>query len=112
MTAAELVRYLGLPGKYTGYKQMVTAITLVVEDEDRLLNIYKEVYAVVGKDFSATPKGIERNLRTLINAAWVRNEDTRIRFQEIAGYSFLRRPSVSDFLDVTASYLQKEQSFV
>jgi uncharacterized protein (UPF0335 family) len=106
MTSDELLRKLGFPGNYSGYKQLVMAIERVEEDEDRILNVYHDVYDVIAGSTGAGAKSVEKNIRTLIKAAW-RKEYTVRTFEEISGYPCPERPSTSEFLDVTSNYLRK-----
>lgn len=106
MTVAELVRRLGIPGNYVGYRQLICAIELVTENEDCILNVYRDVYAIVGKKFHTSAVNIEKNIRTVLQAAWQRNNYTSQQFELIAGYSSITRPSTSEFLNVTSNYLR------
>lgn len=106
MTAAELLREIGIPGNYVGYKQLLYAVELVTEDEDRVLNVYRDVYLPVGQRCNTSATNVEKNIRTVLQAAWQRGDFTRIRYGRIAGYNCPKRPAAGEFLDVVSDYLR------
>lgn len=106
MTAAELMREIGIPGNYVGYKQLLTAIDLVNEDEDRILNVYRDVYTPVGDKYHTSAANVEKNIRTVLQAAWQRSNFTQRRYEQIAGYDCPKRPATSEFLDVVSNHLR------
>jgi len=109
MTGTELVRELGIPGNYAGYRELICAIELVAEDEDRILSVYREVYSVVGAKFNTSPFNVEKNIRTVLQVAWQRSDFTRRQYERLAGYECGARPFTSEFLDVAAAYLRRER---
>ena len=57
----DLLRYLKIPGTYKGYRQMVTAIDLAIEDEDRLLNVTIDLYPRVAEIHHTTSSCVQKN---------------------------------------------------
>lgn len=98
----ETLRPFGITRTYCGYSQIVCAIALVIEDESRLCHITTEVYDVVAKQTHCNLTSVERNIRTLIHCAWRNN---RTLLLEMAGSPFNSPPSVSQFIDIVASYI-------
>lgn len=64
-----ILRRLGVCTTYKGYKALVLAITLALEDENRLNSITREIYNEVAHQLDSTPSAIEKNPRTLNNCA-------------------------------------------
>lgn len=106
MTVEELLRSLGIPGNYVGYKQLVLATQLAIEDEDRVLNMYNSIYETVAAEFGTSSKNVEKNIRTVIHFAWGK-QYSRNQFSKIAGYPYIERPTASEFLDVVSNYSRK-----
>ena len=68
-----ILRRLGICTTYKGYKATVLALTLALEDENRLNSITREIYTEVAKRLGSTPSAIEKNLRTVVQRAWRMN---------------------------------------
>ncbi|MCI2056022.1 MAG: sporulation initiation factor Spo0A C-terminal domain-containing protein [Oscillibacter sp.] len=110
MTADQLARELGIPGNYTGYRQLILAMELATEDENRILNIYRDIYGEIAQQNHTTARSVEKNIRTVLRAAWQRGPHTRRSYERIGGYSCMEKPVTSEFLDITSEYLRKNQS--
>lgn len=106
MTADELLRGIGIPGNYVGYKQLLYAVELVTEDEDRVLNVYRDVYTPVGERYHTSAANVEKNIRTVLQVAWQRGEFTQRQYGQIAGFNSPRRPAAGEFLDAVSNYLR------
>ena len=98
------LRPFGITRNYRGYPQTVFAIALVIEDEARLRHIMTDIYEVVAVQIHCKAANVGRNIRTVILCAWRKN---RALLCEMAGYPVVTPPSVSQFLDVVASYIQR-----
>ena len=99
----DILRSLSVTGNYRGYSNVLIACELILEDEERLHNIMKDVYASVAKACHCEIYSVERNIRTVIFLAW-RNQ--RKRLCEIAGYNLSSPPTVSEFLSILTSYVK------
>lgn len=97
---------LRVPSKYTGFRQLSRAVELSIQNEDCLLNINRNIYKVIAAEFNVEAKSIEKNIRTLLDAAWKRG--CRERYETITGYTYEVRPTVGEFLDTVSAYCQKE----
>ena len=58
----ETLRGLGLTSKYQGYQQLAEATKIVLEHEDFMLNVTKNIYPEVALRVRTTPQSVERNL--------------------------------------------------
>ncbi len=72
--ASELLLELGVPTKLNGYSYLREAIPLMAADLDQ--SITKELYLAVGKLFHCDTKNVERSIRSAIDAAWKKRDDT------------------------------------
>lgn len=57
----ETLRGLGLTSKYQGYQQLAEATKIVLEHEDFMLNVTKNIYPEVALRVRTTPQSVERN---------------------------------------------------
>ena len=101
-----ILRKLGIVSTYKGYKAAVIAVSLALENEDRLHSITKDIYAETARRMNTTPSAIEKNLRTVARRAWGVN---RTDLERMAGYRLLAPPSVSEFLDILFNYIQRSR---
>ena len=65
-----ILRDLSIGKNYKGHREIAYAIQLLLEDEDRLCAVVKEVYIPVAKHFNVEWNAVERNLRTAISRVW------------------------------------------
>lgn len=101
-----ILRRLGIVSTYKGYRAAVIAVSLALENEDRLHSITKDIYAETARQMGTTPSAIEKNLRTVARRAWDVN---RTDLERMAGYRLCAPPSVSEFLDILFNYIQRSR---
>lgn len=65
-----LFRAIGIPVNLVGYAQLRKSILYCVENSLYQINLSQDVYQYVAECFMTTPKRVERNIRTAIEAAW------------------------------------------
>lgn len=106
MDIQTILRKLGICSTYRGYKAAVIALTLALEDEDRLSSITREIYSETARRLGSTPSAVEKNLRTVVKRAWDVNPTD---LERIAGYRLEAMPSVSEFLDILFNYIQRSR---
>ena len=97
---------LGITCNYAGYKQLVLAIELALEDEHRLCSITQQIYWVVADQTFSSRRNVERNFRTVIFRAWKINGQL---LKDIAGFPLFSPPSVSQFLAIMVTYLKRTE---
>ena len=103
-----LLRKLGANAKYQGFRYLIFAVEIVMEDESCLLMLHKGLYPTIAKHFDVGKDNIERNLRTLIDVCW--HYGDRNLLNEIAGRKLNIKPSAGEFIDLLASFIKEEQS--
>ena len=98
-----LIHRLGVTPGYRGYRQLIAALELVIENEDWLWNMMK-LYSEIGKRTGANSAAVERNIRTICERAWIVNP--RLLEQTI-GYPINGKPTNSEFLAMLLGYEQR-----
>lgn len=101
-----ILRRLGVGTTYKGYKATVIAVTLALEDEDRLSSVTKRIYGEVAEALGSTPSAVEKNIRTVVLRAWTKN---RADLESMAGYRLEIPPSPSEFLDILYTYIARSR---
>lgn len=104
MEVQMILRKLGIGSTYKGYKATVIAVTLALEDEDRLSSVTKRIYGEVAQKINSTPSAVEKNIRTVMLRAWTNN---RTELEIMAGYKLEIPPSPSEFLDIIYTYISR-----
>ena len=69
-TIQKTLRALGIIRNYDGYRLILAAVQLAVEDEDRLRLVTKEIYRPASILCCCPLANVERNIRTVIFRAW------------------------------------------
>ena len=98
---------LGIRTNYKGYYYLVDALTLIMEDENRLLSIGTELFPAIALKYQTDVRCIERNIRTVIKVCW---ESTACqRLKSISPYPLESPPTVGEFLDILFWHLVREK---
>ena len=100
-----MLRCFGITRCYKGFAHMAYAIFLAVQDENRLTAITKEIYMEVAAHFHCNWTAIERNVRTAVSRAWQVNPEL---LRAVAGYPLDAAPTASEFIEIMATYVQKQ----
>ena len=103
----EVLRLLGVGGNCSGHRITAEAVLLVSKEPDRLLNVTKQVYQVVGQRCGCSWQGVERAIRSAAKRAWLRNSRYLI---ELARYPLEGPPTSSEFIDILSSYFLRNSS--
>ena len=72
-SACGLLRCLGVPETYKGFRYAAYAAALCALSQERLLLVTKRLYPDIAKRFDTSWSCVERDLRTMIDVAWNRN---------------------------------------
>lgn len=92
-----LLRCLGVSAAYNGFPQTAFAVQLSITDPDRLRLVTKLLYPAVAGRYGTTWTAVERNIRTVVTAAWKHDP---LLLEELAGFRLSRRPTNSQFLSI------------
>ena len=90
---------LGITANYIGFFYVSYAVWLGSRQPDRLLLVTKWLYPEVAKHYDTNWKTVERNIRTVVDAAW-RNNPWLLA--ELAGYPLYEKPRPAQFLAILA----------
>lgn len=102
---------IGIPAHIKGYHYLREAIKMVVEDNDIINRITKELYPGVAKKFNTTPSKVERAIRHSIDVAWNRGKVENIN--QLFGYTVYSKndkPTNGEFIALVADKLSMDQS--
>ena len=102
---------IGIPAHIKGYHYLREAIRLVVEDNDIINRITKELYPGIAKKFNTTPSKVERAIRHSIDVAWSRGKVENIN--QLFGYVVYDRndkPTNGEFIALVADRLCMDQT--
>ncbi len=102
----DILRSLSINCKYRGYQITVAACELLMEDESLLFNVSRDLYPKIAKRCGCSATAIERNIRTVVFRAW---ENNLVKLIEIAGYNLQEPPTVTEFLGLLITYMQREE---
>lgn len=98
----DLLYSLGVTANYTGFFHMAYAVSLCVEQPDRLLLVTKWLYPEVAKQYNTNWKAVERNIRTVSCIIW---QENRSLLEELAHRRLEHKPRNAQILAILVSAL-------
>lgn len=104
-----LMHNIGVPAHIKGYQYLREAIRLVIEDDDIMCAITKELYPCLAEKFNTTPSRVERAMRHAIEVSWNRGQVAM--HEAIFGYTVKSnrgKPTNSEFIAMIADKLNLE----
>ena len=104
-TIQNVLRRFGITRCYKGLPHTSYAIFLAVQDENCLTAITRKIYLASAKHFHCKQAAIERNIRTAVSRAWQINPEL---LRAVAGYPLDAAPTASEFIEIMATYVQKQ----
>lgn len=106
----EVLRVVGVPAHIMGYRYIIEAITMAVNDMGVLNHITKVVYPDIAEKHQTTKSRVERAMRHAIEIAWSRGNMEII--ESIFGYTYNThkgKPTNSEFVAMIADKIQRER---
>lgn len=103
----KLIHTIGIPAHIKGYRYVITAIQLVMQDPNIINSVTKQLYPSIGKTYSTTSSRVERAIRHAIEVAWDRGDYDTIN--DIFGYTIQSsrgKPTNSEFIAMVADNLR------
>lgn len=95
----------GVSLKYTGFNYVVMAVQLVMEKEERMRALEKEVYQKVADQYGVSRSSVEKNIRKIRDVLWI---DRCGHFlSRVQGGQFHRAPYPGEMIELIALYLKK-----
>ena len=98
-----LLDRLGISPKYKGYRMLLIAVEIAVQDEDAMTQITQKIYPPIAARCGTTPANVEKNLRKAIEVFW--NYGDRTFYGRLAGYPPTSKPTNAEFIGALASYI-------
>lgn len=98
----DLLYQLGVTANYTGFFHTAYAVSLCMEQPDRLLLVTKWLYPEVAKQYKTNWKAVERNIRTVSCIIWREGQPL---LEELAHRHLERKPRNAQMLAILASSL-------
>lgn len=95
----KLLYSIGLTANYAGYRQLMVALEIAVEEPESLSQVTKWLYPETARRCGTNWKAVERNIRTALRRVWKNSRNT---LEEMAGYSFDTMPKPAQFLAILA----------
>lgn len=103
-----LVRTLGIGATYRGYRYLILALSLCLEDEEYLLGISKILYPQIAQTYCTSVSSVERDLRTVISVCW--KKGNRKFLQNLSPCPLKTKPTTGEFLDILTNHLRQNNS--
>lgn len=97
-----LLYQLGITANYTGFFHTACAVSMCMEQPDRLLLVTKWLYPEVAKQYHTNWKTVERNIRTVNRIIWQKN---RPLLEELAHRQLEQKPRNAQLLSILVSLL-------
>lgn len=98
-----LLDRLGISSKYKGYRMLIQAIEIAIEDETAVSDISGRIYRRIAAETGITETNVEKNIRMAIRMFWEYGDHTL--YAGVAGFPATERPSNAAFIGAVASYL-------
>ena len=101
------IHELGVPAHIKGYQYMRTAIMMVLDNQDLLNFITKQLYPEIAKKYKTTSSRVERAIRHAIEVAWGRGRPETLN--EIFGYTIhdgKGKPTNSEFIAMVSDRIR------
>lgn len=100
----DLLKRLGVTANYTGFLYTAYAVSLCVEQPERLLVVTKWLYPEVAKQFGTSWKAVERNIRTVGDIIWREN---RPLLEELAHRPLTEKPRSAQLLAILGGVIER-----
>lgn len=106
-SVTNIIHEVGIPAHIKGYQYIREAIMMVIDDNDMINSITKQLYPTVAKRCSTSASRVERAIRHAIEVAWDRG-DTEV-LNKFFGYTISTsrgKPTNSEFIAMIADKLR------
>lgn len=97
-----LLYRLGVTANYTGFFHTAYAVSLCLEQPDRLLLVTKWLYPNVAKQYGTNWKAVERNIRTVSGIIW---QENRPLLEQLAHRPLTEKPRNAQLLAILSNSL-------
>jgi len=101
----KLIRSLGIGATYRGYRYLIYAVNLCLQDETYLLSVSKLLYPQIAQTYCTTSCSVERDIRTVIKVCWERGG--KLPLEKLALHPLDNKPTSSEFIDILVGCMKK-----
>ena len=102
----DLLRSIGVPVKMVGYKYLRDAISIVINSIDSVMSITKTIYPEIATNYETSPGNVERNIRYVIEATWLKATDSKFEENFLKIFSRLsKKPTNTEFILMCSEYI-------
>ncbi|HIY17879.1 MAG TPA: sporulation initiation factor Spo0A C-terminal domain-containing protein [Candidatus Blautia avistercoris] len=98
----EVLKQEGISQSYRGYWYIVSSVKLVMEDEQRLLHVRKEIYQKVAEEYQIDVRSVERDIRTVRDVFCRKNPTKEFLFLKNDRHLYPR-----EFIELLAEYVRQ-----
>ena len=98
----KIIRYFRITSNYKGYRLVIDAVKMYVENNGECLKITKDIYPSLATKYNMSACSVERDIRTIVETCW-RND--RRAVEQLLGYKINKCPSNSVFIDAIAYHI-------
>lgn len=88
---------LGVPSKYEGYRYLLSAVCVALENDGELMCLRKSIYEELAARSHTDTRNIERCIRHLIRRWWAEHQ---------CGHLFQKKPTNSELICYLVEYLR------
>ncbi len=99
---------MGVPHHIKGFRYLMTAIFLCIQDMNRLNGVTKDLYPSIAREYHTTPSRVERAIRHAIEVACTRSKDQVVEPEECFYLMGKRKPTNSEFIAFVADRIRME----
>lgn len=100
----------GIPPHLSGYRYLIDAILVGMEEDDRINSITKSIYPNVAKINRTTPTRVERGIRNAIESCWNRNHTRMVDEIFKNNVENNKKPTNSEFVAMCADKIRIENN--
>ena len=105
----QLLYRLGVTANYKGFFHTAYAVSLCLQQQERLQLVTKWLYPDVAKRYGTNWKAVERNIRTISSVAWKRN---RALLEQLVQHPLDRQLQAAEFLAVLSHAVMIESAHI
>ncbi len=107
ITIEQILNSLNITSNYKGYKIIITAVEIALEDELALDNVIERIYHRVAEINGISFVSVERNIRTAISHSWA---VVPFKFDKVLNYKCDKSPNASLFIRLMAEKIKSENN--
>ena len=108
LAVCKVLHDLGMIPKYTGYKYLVEAVHIGLENEGSLEHITKDVYPVIAGRYQVSVWMVESDIRTMIERCW-KNMNLEWLAEYFPDLKEKKRPTNTQLIEGIVAYMKEHK---